>query len=222
MKFTTEFKTSAYSTGQIMAASRSKSESLSKGAQTFCKDWMKEQIFGRRKSFTSKYTTKGLIVEDEALDTIAIHLGLPMLLKNEKKYVNDYMKGIPDSIHGDTVFDAKSSWDWSTFPLLETVPDKAYFWQGQVYMALTGLKKFKLCYVLLDTPDHIIVSEARRTTYLTGENDSVVYERLKKEMTYSDVAVKERIKIFDIAYDAECEAQIIEKVLECRKFIEAA
>ena len=65
-------------------------------------------------------------------------------------------------------------------------------------MELTGLKKAKLVYVLLNTPDELTYDEKHN------------YDNLDK---------KYRIKTFDVDYDAEVIEKLQNKVLEVRKFI---
>lgn len=216
-----EFKIRASACGQIMTNDRS-GKQMGKTAQTYCETWLKEQLYNRRKEFSNKYTQKGLIVEDNSLDFIADQLGFGMLIKNEQYFENEFMTGTPDVILKDLVIDAKNSWNFDTFPLFETEIDKGYFYQAQVYMELTGRDKFKLIYVLSDTPEHLIVSEVRRYVYQNGidEIDTEIYESFKEKMTYSDVPDKLKIKVYDIEKDETVIEAIKQRVIECRKYID--
>lgn len=217
-----EFKIRASAIGKIMTNPRSKSETLSKTTMTYCEEWTKEQIYGRRKEFSNKYTQKGQIMEDNSLDFIAEQLGYPVILKNEEYYENEFITGTPDAVLEGLVIDVKNSWDCFTFPLFETeIPTSDYYWQAQGYMALTGIKKFKLIYVLSDTPEHLIDSEYRRHLWSTGEEeDAEVYQQFVDKMTYTNIEDKYKIKIFDIEYNEEDVQKIIERVKECRTYIE--
>jgi hypothetical protein len=73
-----------------------------------------------------------------------------------------------------------------------------YYYQLQVYMHLTGLKKAKLVYTLQDTPE-----------FLTYE----------EPVSYSHVEDKYRIKEFDIEYDPQVIEMANAKVLECREYL---
>ena len=111
--------------------------------------------------------------------------------KNEEYFEDSHFCGTPDVILDDTIIDIKSSWDCFTFPLFEDeIPNKDYYYQLQTYMALTGLKKAKLVYVLMDTPESI-------------EKDAVSYEGVES---------KYRIKIFDVDYDEEVVESMRDKV----------
>ena len=69
---------------------------LSETVKSYCEDWLKSQLYNRKLEFTSKYTEKGLIVEDNSIDFISEKLGLGLLFKNEKYYENDYLTGTDD------------------------------------------------------------------------------------------------------------------------------
>ena len=135
-----QFKIRCSAIGQIMTNPRTKKEYLSKTTASYCEEWLKEQIYGRKKEFTSKYTNKGNIVEQSSLDFVASELGYGSLVKNEESFMNDFLTGTPDAILDDHIIDVKNSWDCFTFPLFfNNVPNKAYYWQAQGYLALTGL-----------------------------------------------------------------------------------
>lgn len=218
------FKIRCSAIGEIMTEPRKKGDALSKTAESYLDRWIKEQVYGRKYQFTSKYTDKGIIMEDNAIDFIAEMLGFGFLIKNETFFENEYLRGTPDILPKghDLVIDVKNSWSWESFPLLETeVPNKDYYWQLQGYMALTGLNHAKLIYVLSDTPDHLIEREARRWCYSNGydELENEIYERFYGEMTYPDVKRELRIKVFDIERNDEAITSIYEKVMNCRDYI---
>ena len=150
-----QFKISPSQCGKIMTNARKKGE-LSKTTITYVDEWIKEQIYGRRKQLDNKYLDKGNDVENESIEYISEHLNIKGINKNEKTFDNEFMVGTPDVITTDTVIDMKNSWDCFTFPLLEKeVPNKDYFYQLQCYMALTGKKKAKLIYTLMNTPEDL-------------------------------------------------------------------
>ena len=217
-----EFKIRCSAIGQIMTNGRSKTEILSKTTQSYLQTWFKEQLYNRHKQFSSKYTDKGNIMEDNSLDFIAEQLGYGMLLKNEDYFSNDFMTGTPDVILKDHIIDVKNSWDNFTFPLFETeVPNKDYFYQAQGYMALTDLDSFKLIYVLSDTPINLIEAEARKYCYANGyePNDEDVLNEFIERMTYKDIDAKYKIKVFEIKRCNETIKAIEERVIECRNYI---
>lgn len=212
-----EFKIRASACGHILGK-----KGLGKTGETYCKQWLKGKLFNRHVEIKSKYLEKGNIMEDNSLDEVAKRLGLGILLKNEKHFSNKWMRGTPDAIVGDCVIDVKNSWSWETLPLLEAeVPNTDYYWQLQVYMAITKTKTAKLVYTLLDTPEHLIKNEAywysRKNGY--GELTDEMLEEFTKKMTYKDIPENYKYKSFDIERN-DTDIQLIkDRVIECREYI---
>lgn len=196
---------------------------IPEGLKTHCKNWFKNVILGKRAArFSNKYVEKGTLMEDEGIELASNVLGYPMLIKNEEFFSNEYFQGTPDIITGDEVLDIKCSWSLDTFPLFEDeLPSKAYYWQLQVYMALTGLKKAKVIYCLVDTPDHLIEKEARSEAWNQGLDDVTIemVEAMTEQMTYSDIEESKRIKVFEVERNDKDIELLIERVKTCRNYI---
>jgi len=206
------FKIRCSAIGLIMTNPKSKSDLISKTTASYCKEWMKEQIYSRKKEISSKYFDKGNIMEQNSLDYIASELGYDSLPKNEKSFENDYLTGTPDAIFQDHIIDVKNSWDCFTFPLFfDNVPNKNYYWQAQGYMALTGLDYYRLIYTLMDTPEELIKKE-----YFGSNLD---YDTFAKHYKYSDIDSKYRIKVFEIERNDLDIDRIYTRVEECREYI---
>lgn len=224
--YSDQFKIRCSAIGHIMTEPRTKTAKeageLSETAKTFCEDWLKSKIFNRKLEFTSKYTEKGLIMEDSSIDFISEQLGIGLLFKDEQFLENDYMTGHMDISLPEFVFDVKNSWSWETFPLFETeIPNMAYYWQLQGYMGLADKKAAKLIYVLSDTPQHLIEREARNYCFYNGygDMDIEIYNEFYKKLTYHDIPAKLKIKIFDIPKNDADIFRIGSQVLKCRKYI---
>lgn len=218
------FKIRCSSLAEIMVEARSGS-GLSKTAQSFCNKWIKEQLYKRKEIISTKYTQKGVIVEDHSIDFLATQLGYGLLLKNDEYFENEYLTGTPDVLPPSTseVIDVKSSWRWTTFPLLDKdCPNKDYWWQLQGYMALTGRTSARLAYLLTDTPIHLIEREARRYCYDNGydELDVDVYDEFYADMTYDDVQPCLKMKVFDFDRDETAIQRAYTRVQECREYID--
>ena len=189
-----EFLARASSAGKLMTAPRNKSEVLSETTKSYVKEWLIEQIYGFRKEIKSKYIDKGNKLEDTAIDKAIEWLDLDFVMKNEESFEDEYFTGTPDIITNDEILDTKCSWDAYSFPLFDTeLPNKDYFYQMQVYMHLTGKKKARVVYVLLNTPEELTWEEKH---------------------DYSNMDKKYRIKDFVVEYDAEIIATLQEKVKE--------
>lgn len=217
------FKIRCSAIGQIMTNPRSKSETLSKTTQSYCETWLKERLYNSYYEFSSKFTEKGLIVEDQSIDFIADNLGYGFLIKNEDHFENEHLTGTPDIITNDTIIDVKNSWDCFSFPIFEyDIPNKDYWYQLQGYMALTGKEKARLIYVLSDTPENLIEREAYWWCKNNGfdDLDMDVYKRFLKNKTYPDVQNNLKIKTFEITRDNEAIQAIYDRVELCREYIE--
>lgn len=213
-----DFKIRCSAINSIMTKPK-KDRLVSAGAETYCKKWYTEQIYGRKEEVSSKYMFKGNSVEDESIEFIGKQLQYKKLRKNYKSFENDFMTGTPDVITKDEILEVKNSWNCFTFPLLETeIPTKGYFYQAQGYMHLSGLKKAKLIYTLMDTPEDLIEKEFYKSP--SYRNDIIIYEEFKKDFIYNHLEDKYRIKIFEISYDKEVIENIIDRVKACRKYIE--
>ncbi|CAB5217864.1 hypothetical protein UFOVP207_37 [uncultured Caudovirales phage] len=158
-----------------------------------------ENKYGVKEEIHSKYLEKGVHCEAEAIDICAERLGLGILEKNMVHFNDAHFQGTPDCYTLDLVIDTKCSWSSETFLDAVTSPiNKDYEAQLQVYMHLLGVKKAKLVYVLLDTPDFV---------------------NYGNEITYSHLPINERFYAFDLEYDEAMIKAMQDKVLNCRAFL---
>lgn len=192
------FRCRASALGKLMTSPRSKSEILSQTTKTYLEEWVKEQIYGIKKQINSKYLQKGLALEDTAIEFYSVAMDKDFMIKNLDNFEDDFFTGTPDCMHEGIVYDFKTSWDCFTFPLFDQEPDMGYYYQLQVYMHLTGLKKAKLVYTLQDTPE-----------FLTYE----------EPISYAHVEDKYRVKEFDIEFDPQVIEMAKAKVIECRDYL---
>lgn len=214
------FKIRCSAIGQIMKNGTDK-KSMGETAKSYVEQWIKEQLYGRKKEFSNKYTTKGLTVEQDAIDYISDVLEYGFLLKNEENLSNDFLTGTPDIILNNLIIDIKSSWDCFTFPLFEDeLKNQDYFWQGQGYMALTGAETFRVIYVLMDTPEDIIFKEASSFCWKNNiELDDEIILDFTEKMTYKNIPHELRTKTFEFKRDDNIIGSIYKRVEECRDYI---
>ena len=192
-----------------------------KTGKTYINEWCKDKYFNRYTELKSKYLKKGIEKEDEAIEMVCDVLDLGMVFKNDKFFENEYAVGTPDIIVKDFIIDTKCSWNHSTFPLFKHDIDPLYYAQGQVYMWLTGIHKYKLAYCLVDTPQNLIESEAWYKCKEMGldEIDDDIYTKTMNQMTYDDIPKEKRVKIFDFDFDPLYIETLKERVLESREYI---
>lgn len=189
--------------GKLIEQKKAKPK-LSTGAKSYLQDLHKREMTGRQDQIRSKYLDKGIQVEEQSLTLYSKVYG-KLLIKNKKRYTNEYLTGEPDNTQ-EIIRDIKSSWDIMTFPLYdEEVKNHDYLWQGQGYMELTGLKMFELIYCLVDTPAPLIEDEKRRTAWKLALIDlpQELEAEIVNNLTYSDLPMELRVKVFKEAYSSE-------------------
>lgn len=180
---------------------------LSAGAKTYLKKLFKEITFNRTEELKSKYLDKGIICEKHSFE-VARNLHKKDYQKNEIRFENDYFTGEPDCIYVKEVIDFKSSWDYTTFPMLdEELENKTYYWQVLAYMdLLPEVESGKVIYVLNDTPDEIIYDEKRRVSWQLGLiNEDLKFDlpedlefEIERNLLYSDIPEHARVKEFPV------------------------
>ena len=132
-------KIRASQVGKIMTSSRSKGDVLSKTAKSYLEQLAKEELLGVRTEFSSKYTDKGNLVEDDSIALVEKVNEWDFLYKNEEHFTNNYVTGTPDVLTDDVLIDVKSSWNVDTFPMFDKeLKNKDYYFQLQTYMWLTN------------------------------------------------------------------------------------
>ena len=209
--------------GKLMSTPRTKGEILSETAKTYIQDLFKEKELGISREFWSRYTDKGLQMEDEAIDFAGQVLGWDFVVKNEQGYENDYITGTPDVITKYLLADIKCSWDGTTFPLFDTeLKNKDYYWQLQGYMWLTGLDQSELVYCLMDTPHQIVEDEVRRAHWKAGliDEDLDLREAVQSQHQFDHIPNNLRIKRFIVERNEDAIENIKEKVELAREYYE--
>jgi hypothetical protein len=209
-------KIRASQVGKIMTSSRSKGDVLSKTAKSYLEQLAKEDLLGVRTEFSSKYTDKGNLVEDDAIALVEkVKCEGFFLYKNEEHFSNDYVTGTPDVLTNDLLIDVKSSWNVDTFPMFDKeLKNKDYYYQLQTYMWLTGRTESHLCYCLVDTPKFIIKAEVKK---LHKPRYSDIKAIILKHKFNADTE-KYRVKSFKVVLDTNVILEIKERIEVCRDY----
>lgn len=221
-----QFKMRCSALGALFTEPRAKSELISATLKTHLNDWYLEKKYGVRTEIRSRYTDKGIQLEDEAIREYNKLFGTNHF-KNDEFFEDDFIQGTPDIVSDDDdeVLDIKCSFSLDSFPILEKkMSNKNYYAQLQGYMRLTGKSKAKLVYVLLDTPEDIIVREAKSIMYkekLPDDFLDILIEEVREAHTYSHIPIKDRIKIFEVLRDEDMISNIDQKVIFSREYIDS-
>ena len=209
------------SLGKLMTDPRIKSETLSETAKSYIQDLFKERELGIYKEFSSRYTDKGLEMEDEAIQFASEVLNWDFVVKNETRFNNEWITGEPDINTDSLLADIKCSWNGSTFPLFdETLKNKDYYYQLQGYLMLTGHDTSELVYCLMNTPLQIVEDEIRRQHWKLNliEEDLEVRDVIQKMHNFDHIPDELRVKRFIVQKDEAAQQKIKERVEVAREY----
>lgn len=191
------------SVGKLMTEPKTKTEGLlSKGAKTYIRELVAQEVFGIDFEVSSKAIEKGLLVEGEAIAMLNRVRGLS-LAKNTERRDDGFITGECD------LFDAarrrghdlKCSWSAATFPItVEDCKDSLYEWQMRSYMRLWDGDEWEVNYALVNTPEALIG-----------------YEPLPMHV-FDHIPEHHRITTWTIKRDAALEAAITEKIKAAREY----
>lgn len=230
----TEFKIRCSAISSISAKATA-GRLISVGAQTYCKNWLKESLYNRRDNVSTKQIDKGLETEEDALNILVEVLKLGMVYKNNERISDEYKTGEVDFIFDGVIYDNKSSYSLQTFPLFDDTLDKIYVEQMKGYLDLWNLQTGKVCYTLVDTPIDILRSEIQ---WLKNDNEKQskalnhlftisAFEEAKdklfpnaKDIEFTEIPIENRVKVFDVKRDDIFISHINNTVLNCRKYID--
>lgn len=168
----------------------------------------------REEDITSKYLEKGIEVEEDSMTTYA-RVKKKFFKKNEINLTNKFTSGTPDFFDGDSddimeaeeIIDVKSSWSLITF--LNAKMDKKvntdYEWQGHTYLGLIPkAKRFRLAYVLSNSPAKNILDEKRKLQFMLGVIDPEIdpeYIRLCQKIERNHIFDMELFKKHNPGFD---------------------
>lgn len=185
------------------------------------------------KEISSKYIEKGNINEAENIQTAATVLDWAGVDTSKPKIrlFNEFITGEPDVLTPLTLADIKTSWDASTFPWLadpDKCPNKNYFYQMQSYLWLTKREVCFLVYVLSNTPENLIYDEIRKAVWKNlanpefankteSEIETIMEDKIRGQLTFDQIPIKKRVKVFEIRRDETAIEQIKTRVIEARE-----
>jgi len=179
---------------------------------------------------------KGNALEKDAIDYVSLELwGAFGAEKNTQRFTSEYIEGEPDVILSDSVEDIKNSYSFSTFPYFaKQLPDSKYDWQilGYQYLLQQSGKDIQrggVNYVLMPKPIELLQMEAYRIARFTYSEDTidfqdkladVLFQLDKDNEIIKDLPIKYRAKRFEVIYSQDRINLVIERVKQCRQYIE--
>lgn len=199
---------------------------LSATAKNHLKEVYIREKYGRSKDIQTKAMKKGLECEPESIFMISKHNG-QLYEKNEQRFTNGWITGLPDVITPDCIIDVKTCADIWTFhdKVGETVSDN-YYAQIQAYMWLTERPKGQIAFCLTDATPQMVMDEQlyafRKGDYVTELSPEYVQkcQEIEKAMTYEDIPLPEKIWVENIDRNEEFIEKIPQKVEKARQFLQ--
>lgn len=205
---------------RLMSDPKSKADKeaglLGETAKTLITEIWLNNEYGYKEDVVTDEMMKGLICEQDSMALVQDVLGGEFRLKNTTYFKNEFIHGTPDIILSkeDYCEDIKTSYNLRTFVDAEYKQGNSYWWQGQAYMWLTGKKKYRLMYCLVETPSDIIVEQKKRFYYkFNCDETNQNYIDISMQIDHnnniiSKIPKEKRVKIFEFPFDKEA----IEKV----------
>jgi len=164
-----------------------------------------EETTGRKKDIQGMQLEKGLLTEEESITAYSKATNT-FYKKNKERLSNGYINGEIDfdDEEEDMIIDAKSTWDIFTFDSKMNGMSFINEWQGHCYMWLKNRKKFRIAFVLNNTPDELIKRMIKSLEYnFIGSAEEL--EQAKAELidrhTYNDLPDERKIRLFDLQRD---------------------
>lgn len=223
----------------IELISKKANPDLPESLKTYCKQWLKEQLYNRREQVKSKYIDKGNNTEEIGFTNMAVQLNLGMVYKNEEFKENDFLIGTCDLDHkeNDTVYDNKSSWGLSQFPMFESViPNKDYEEQIQGYCELWNRGNGSVVYTLNDMPiemlrnmlgKHWLSDDERQDEAINLVYTLEYWNEVKSELfpnardiKFIEIPLEKRVKEFKFKRDPDFIEKVKERVKLCQKYVD--
>ena len=148
---------------------------LSKGAKTYLRKLRREIKFERRVQLKSKFLTKGIEMEEEAIDFLSVWHDTEFT-NNKLRVENGFFTGEVDVLEG---YDTKASWSLDTLPDPLEKLDSLYEFQNRVYMALHNAEKWTTSYVLINATDSELTNMIYREGFKWDGNNIPDWKKLE-------------------------------------------
>jgi hypothetical protein len=183
--------------------------------------WL-QNTYGYREYVQTDAMTKGLSCEQDSMELVQSALGGQFRVKNRERLQNDYIIGTPDTILTDCIEDIKTSFNLRTF--FEAEPTTIYLTQAQCYMALVGIKQYRLIYALIPNTPELIAKQCESLSYkFDRQYDNPDYmaecEQIKhNNAVIETIPLQKRVKVFNFEYSQETIERLYAKIEKAREY----
>lgn len=190
---------------KLIGDGRSKAAVISDTAKSAIRDIVKEDLYGFRSFTGNKYTQKGNLLED-----LAIEMSGKMRYRNYQKHVgrveNELITGECDvlDLERKLIIDTKVTWDIGTHPFfqdeaMEKVKKAGYDVQMQAYMWLYGCDVANIDFWLFPCPPELLngwddidqlvhlvekIDIRERKTTVVIERDEAIIQKIKDKVPH--------------------------------------
>lgn len=189
---------------------------LSKGAKTYVEDLFFGDKFDYQKRFTNKFVQKGNENESKSIVQLLKYLGLPIVVKNEKHFSNDYVKGTPDTIFQplDFQLDMKNVFYPNGLDSFNDKLDHVYEWQAHCYNWLTEVNNGFVVKILTNPSEHILEKEAYILMKEAGISQMTesFFEDVRELYNFERLPIEDRLKIYHVQTEQKHIEQMIDAV----------
>lgn len=185
---------------KLIGDSRVKTAVISDTAKSAIRDTVKEDLYGFRSFTGNQYTSKGLMLEDLAIE-MSGKMRFRKLTKHVGRVSNDLITGECDVLDLDRklIIDTKCTWDIGTHPFfMEEAQDKVkkagYDIQMQAYMWLYDCEVAHVDFWLFPCPIELTKDWDDREQLIDLVDQIDIRERLTTVVIERDEAVIQKIK----------------------------
>lgn len=203
---------------------------LSETAKKYLIGRFSKERYGKRVAAVNKMTpsiAKGTALEDEGMKFLSRIHNLQYYRPLECAQ-NDFLYGKCDVLcrDNDILVEIKTSWSAeSFFPYQYNGLPKKVWLQAQAYLELYNLEICRVCYVLINTPKHLIDQEYANIfkRYTFGEISRELYEegleKIEGFYNYDNIPDKRRVIEFEVHRNRDIMIQVRKRAIICREWL---
>lgn len=203
---------------------------LSESAKSFLASRYSVEKYGTRRAAASPMGVaimKGSYLENKGLEMLSEYHGVPYE-RQEDAIENEYLRGKCDGLFrvGNKLVEVKTPWSTDTFMPNQYKKLSSKFWmQMQGYLNLYGMDHGQICYVLVNTPQHLIEQHAGNIfkRYAFGEISTERYEdeclKMEAFFNYDRIPMKRRVISFDVVRSEHFMSNLKAKIEKCRVWL---
>jgi hypothetical protein len=205
---------------------------LSEGAKSYLIERYSSEKYNTRMASSGgrqkPKVAKGVALENEGVELIS-YVDKIKYTQPECAISNDYLVGECDILCHDNnrIVDVKTSWNAASFMQVRRANKLSFnHWcQMQGYLELYDLEHGQTCFVLVNTPEHLIDQEKinlfKRYTFgeITREDYDEQVEKFDSLYDYNKIPISKRIIRFEVPRYREFMPFVYKKIGSCRAFL---